>query len=197
MDFIDTLRKVLGKVQGCPELEAVDAMRDTIVEFCKETRCWTSDVTVATTGTVGAIDLELQVLDVIDAWIGSAPVDVLAQNDPQLQDLGTNRYVITFEDPSVLTLHPTPPAAVQLRLFRAFAPGPEATEFPDVIWLRHSQALVDGCLARLFAAPAQAWANPALSTFHRDRFDAAMTEAAADYGINRKQTGRRLRVHPV
>jgi len=196
MDLIDTLSGLLGKVSGCPETEALNAMRDTVADFCHRTRCWAEWVASPTTGTTGNVDLRLRVVDVIEAWIDNAEVEVLYQNAPEQREARPNHYALVFEDPSVVTLVPTPPALVWLRQFRALAPGPEATAFPSVIWLNHSEALRDGCLARLFAAPAQAWANPAMATYHGGRFEEAIDKATAKYGLNRKQSGRRLRVRP-
>jgi len=199
MMYLDMLKGVLGKVSGCPEDEAVDAMRNTCAEFCEETRCWTiwEIVTVPAGGAYGAIDMERKVIDIVEAKIGDKPVDVYALNAPELQDLGPSELAITLETPDVLALQPAPTAAVQLALFRAFAPGPESTEIPDAIWLHHAEALRGGCLARLMSAPAQSWANPNLSIYNRTLFESAMKKAAAAYGINRKQVGRRLRVKPA
>lgn len=197
MLLIDTLKGVLGKVPGCPEDEAVNAMRDTAAEFCRDSRCWTHWETVTTTGTIGAIDMAVVVLDIIEAWMEETPISIFGQNDPELRCLGPRDVALTFEYPSVATLNPTPSAAVDVRVFRAFAPGPEATEVPDPIWLHYSQALRDGCLARLFAAPGKSWANPALASYHLTAFEAAKTAAAAEHSVNRRQTGRRLRVKPA
>lgn len=194
MLLIDTLRQVLGKVGGCPEGEAVDAMRDTVIEFCAKTRCWSKWDAIPTTGTAGAIDMALQVVDIIDAEIGGVPIAVLEQNAPELKNRRSDEMVLVFEHPNIVTLVPTPSAEVTLNLFRAFAPGPEAEEFPDFIWLRHSEALRQGCLGRLFASPGAAWEKPALSGTNTMAFQAAINDAAAEYGINRKTTAQRLRV---
>jgi hypothetical protein len=197
MIYEDMLKGVLGKVEGCPTSEAVDAMRNTCMEFATETRCLLTDSTTATTGTLGSLDLTLQVLDIIDASIDGRPVCVTYVNDTALTELRAPDYGLTFSDPSVVTLTPTPPAAVNLRLVRVIAPGPESTEVPDVLWLRHSEALKHGCLARLMAAPGQPWANAPLAGYHDTKYQRAIEAAAAEHSVNRKQTGRRLRVKAI
>lgn len=197
MLYIDMLKGVLGKVEGCPEAEAAEAMRNACMEFCTKTRALITDTTAATTGTVGTVNLAEQVLDLIEASIDGEPVAITYVNDPALAELGPGEYALTFADPSVAKLTPTPPAAVNLRLIRAVAPGPESTTVDDVLWLRHSEALKHGALARLMAAPSQSWANPALASWHAEQFKAAITAATADNGTNRKQVGRRLRVKPA
>lgn len=195
MDYLDMLKGVLGRVNGCPEDEAVEAMRNACMEFCTETRCLLTDEIVTTTGTVGSIDMTQQVLDIVEATIDGCPVLVTYPQDPDIKCLRSGRYALTFEDPSVSRLTPTPPASVNLRLFRVIAPGPDSTEVDDVLWLRHSEALKSGCLARLFAIPGRPWANPALATYHDTKFQQAITKTAAENSVNRKQVGRRLRVN--
>lgn len=198
MLIADMLTQVLGKVEGCPSVEAENAMRDAAAEFCTRTRCWAAWETLEAAATVGTLDMERQVLDIIEATTTDRrPLLVLAQNDPAIDDLGSQDMALVFEDPSVATLVPTPAAPLQLRLFRAFAPGPTATELPDVLWLRYSAALIDGCLARLYAEPSQAWGKPALVSYHLQSFEDAIRRVAAECGANRKQTGRRLRVRPA
>lgn len=199
MLFIDMLKGVLGKVKGCPEGEAADAMRDAVAEFLTDTRCMLADDIVVTAGTVPALaDMASQVVDVIDASIEGDPVLVTYYNDPAIADLMSDSYVLTFKDPSgELTLTPTPPGPVNLRLLRLFSVGPEATQVADWVWLRHSEALKHGCLARLLAEPSKGWSNPGAAAFHESLFRDAKTRVKASHGINRKQVARRLRVQPA
>lgn len=198
MLYLDMLRGVLGRVSGCPEDEAAAAMRKACTEFLAETRCWLDDQTVATTGTVPALpDLTQQVVDIVEASIEGEPVFATFYNDPALQRLGPTDWALTFKQPSgALTLAPTPASAVNLRLLRLMAPGPDSDEVPDWVWLRHSEALEHGCLARLLAQPKKAWSDPGAAGFHDTQFRAAITQVTAAHGINRKQSARRLRVQP-
>lgn len=199
MLFLDMLKGVLGQAKGCPEGEAVVAMRDACTEFLTDTRCMLGDDVVVTTGTVPAVaDLLSQVVDVVDASIEGDDVLVTYYNDPVLKDLGPGDYALTFKDPSgALTLTPTPSAAVNLRLYRVFSLGPEATQVADWVWLKHSEALKHGCLARLLAMSNKSWGNPGTASFHETKFRDVITKVAAAHGINRKQVARRLRVKPA
>lgn len=199
MLYVDMLKGVMGKVKGCPEGEAVDAMRNACMQFLTETRCQLTDEVVATTGTVPALaGFAVQVLDIVDASINGRPVLVTYANDPALAELTGDDYALTFNDPSgALTLTPTPPAAVNLRLWRVTAPGPDSDQVADVVWLRHSEALKHGCLMRLLATPSKPWSDPGAATYHASMFRDAITTVAAEHGINRKQVARRLRVKPA
>lgn len=194
------LRGVLPRVKGCPEGEAEDAMRNACMEFCTETRCLITGHTGTLDGTeVFEQQFILQVLDIIEARIDDVPILVTHVNDPRLLELCPGERAITFLDPSFCEL--TPPATVDepvtLELLIAIAPGPESTGVNDVVWMRHSEALKSGALARLMAMPGVAWANPELAVYHERLFRDAITKAAADNGRNRVQPGRRLRVQPA
>lgn len=200
MLFDDMVSGLLSKVEGCPRAEVSAAMRDSAAEFCQKTYCWTrwdQLQAAAGTGVVGALSMALLVVDILEAKTAAGKeVAVLAANDPALQDVRDGDLVLTFDEPSIPTLQPAPASALQLRLFRALAPGPDATDLPDALWLKHSEALKDGCLMRLFASKG-AWADGNLASYHGGRFERAMTAAAASYGKNRVQPGRRLRVSAV
>jgi hypothetical protein len=198
MLYLDMLKGVLGQAKGCPEDVAAEAMRDACMQFMTETRCFLDDDIVSTTGTVPAVaGMTEQVVDIVDASIDGAPVLVTFINDPAIEDLRGDDYALTFTDPSGdLTLTPTPTAAVNLRLLRVMAPGPESTGVADVIWLRHSEALKHGCLARLLAT-SKPWGDGSAAVFHESKFRDAITKVTAEHGINRKQVARRLRVKPA
>lgn len=193
------LKSVLGQAKGCPEIEVAAAMRKACTEFLTDTRCMLGDDVVSTTGTVPAVaDMLSQVVDVVEASIEGDPVFVTYVNDPDIKCLMDGAYALTFEDPSGdLTLTPTPPAAVNLRLMRLFSLGPEATQVADWVWRRHSEALEHGCLYRLLAMTHKPWADPGAAGFHETKFRDAVTKVKAEHGINRKQVARRLRVKPA
>lgn len=198
MLYLDMLKGVLGQVKGCPEDVAVDAMRNACMEFLTETRCQLADDVIPTTGTVPALaGMTLQVLDIVEASIDGDDVLATYYNDPDVACLRPGRYALTFKDPSgALTLTPTPPAAVNLRLIRVTAPGPDSTEIDDVVWLHHSEALKHGCLGRLMAT-SKPWGDAGAAVFHEAKFREAITKVSAEHSTNRKQVARRLRVKPA
>ncbi|HEY1129134.1 MAG TPA: hypothetical protein VGF12_07005 [Roseateles sp.] len=199
MDFLNMLKGVLGQVKACPEAEAAAAMRNACAEFLTETRCMLGDDVIATDGTVPALaDMLSQVVDVVEASIEGEDVHVTYYNDPALRDLGPTDWRLTFKEPSgELTLTPTPPAAVNLRLIRILSVGPEAIQVADWVWRSHSEALTHGCLARLLAMANKPWADGAAAVFHETKFREAITRVAASHSVNRKQVARRLRVKPA
>lgn len=193
---------VLARAKGCPEDEAVDAMRNACIEFCEKTYFLTDGSTVQVTNEdIPDLELSAQVIDIIEARIEGEdePLPVYPMNDPRIDELDDDESCVVFADPGSPQLIPTPEAGspVTLELLLAIAPGPTATEVPDILWLRNSEALKDGALGRLLAIPGEAWSNDAKAAYHLGRFEAAITRVAAQSGRNRITTSRRLRVKPI
>lgn len=194
---------VLARVKGCPEDEAVDAMRNACIEFCERTRFLTDGSTVVVTGNdiPDFIDMTAQVIDIIEARIEgeTEPLPIYPMNDPRIDELCDGERAVVFADPNTPSL--VPPATndqpVTLELLLAYAPGPTANEVPDILWLRHSEALKHGALGRLHAIPGEAWSDDKKAAFHLQQFEQAISRVAFDLGRNRLTTSRRLRVKPL
>jgi hypothetical protein len=198
MQLLDMLKGVMGKVPGCPEGEAAAQMLNACMEFCERTYWLTEPVTITTSATPGAtVSLDAQVLDIIEAKVGDDDLFITYVNDPRIDQLAPGKYALTFADPSYPLITPTPPVGTVVSLLIVSAPGPSAEGVADVLWLRHSEALTHGALARLLAEPKKAWSDPQTASYHHGRFEAAMQRAASDASRNRKTTGRRLRVARV
>lgn len=200
MRYVDMIDAVLARCKGCPTAEAVDAMRNTCMEFCTDTYWLTTGNQIVVDGTqVELTDLETQVVDVIEARIADETILVTYLNDPAIADLAIGEYALQFTDPNngVLTPAATVDAPVTIDLLLAIAPGPSSTEVTDLLWQRWSEALKSGALARLMAEPGTAWWNPDTATYHRALFADAKAKASAQAGRNRMNVARRLRVQPV
>lgn len=195
MLILDMLNSVLGRAPGCPESEAAQQMLNACMEFCERTYWLTEPVTITTPGQT--VSLDAQVLDIIEAKIGADDLLITYVNDPQIDALSPGKYALTFADPSYPLIAPTPPDGTEIYLLIVSAPGPAAQAVADVLWLRHSEALTHGALARLLAEPKKPWSDSQTAMYYRGLFDEAMRRAAADAGRNRKTTGRRLRVAQV
>lgn len=201
MLYADMVRWVLSRAQGCPEDEAIDAMRSACIEFCERTYFLTdgSTVTLPATDTPD-LDMTTRVLDIIEARIEGEtdPLPIYPMNAPELDELEDGERALIFADPNTPRLYPDPSASESftLELLMAYAPGPESDGVPDVLWLTQSEWLKSGALGRVLAISGQAWTNDALSGFHLGRFEDRMKKVAAQLGRNRLNRSRRLRVKP-
>jgi len=139
------------------------------------------------------------VVDILDGWVDGEPILVTYLNDPDLKRLGYNEYAVTFDDPSELNL--TPAASftqpVEVEFLAAVAPSQTSSEAPDVLWMRHGEALRLGALSRVLATPGVAWENQAAADRYDNRYDELVAEAEQQAGRNRVNNARILRVRAV
>lgn len=199
MRYLDCLIGVLAEAEACPEDTAARAMRYAVIEWCKETFCYVTPLEIETDGTEPAppaLDA-MWIVKIIDARIDGEAVDVLAANDPDLEDRDADDPAIVFADPSQAYLVPAPSTPVTVELLCALTPGQESTEFPDLLWQRYAEHLEHGALKRLHAMKGKPWSDPGAASFHNDEFEAAKKRVAAAVGINRVTNAQRLRVKPV
>lgn len=208
MLYTDTsaLGPILARAEGCPRALAVEALRNTCIHFCSESRWLTTGSQVVLDGTqVPSADLSVQVIDICEAKVVSPAnktILVTYLNDPDgdedaLEANGEYDYSLRFADPNnpVLTPAPTVAAPVTLDLVLCIAPGPESTEIQVDLWRRFSEGLKAGAIARLLAEPNNPWtADPSMWAGIYAR---ALQTATAEASRNRAQPGRRLRSKPV
>lgn len=202
MLYADMVQWVLSRAKGCPEDEAIDAMRNACIEFCEKTYFLTEGTTTVFDGTDAPdIDLDRQVIDILEARIQGEdePIPIYAMNDPDIDEMEEDDTALIFADPNHAEVIPTPTAEapVTIEMLIAYAPGPTSNEVPDILWLRNSEALKNGALGRVLAVPGEAWSNDTKAAYHLGLFAAAITRVAGQTGRNRLTTSRRLRVKPV
>lgn len=201
MLYTDAIGPLLARAEGCPRALAVDALRDTCIEFCEESRWLTTAWTLVLDGTqVPNLGMEAQVLDICEARIDGEPVLVTHINDEAIEQLRPGEYAITFADPNNPVLTPAPSVAspVTVELLVCIAPGPESTEIHLDLWRRFKEGLQAGAIARLLTEPNKPWSTSgdAVSRF-AGKYARALNDATAEAGRNRTQPGRRLRVKAI
>jgi len=198
--FIDAIDKFMHLVPGCPEAEAVDALRDAVIQFCVDSESWvywvdkTSDTMTFPTDSAA----QQMPLTLVDAYIGQDQLDVIDLNDVPTPPTG--RTVLLWDPERVydsIQLVPAPAAPVAVRLLLTWKPTQWATDFPDHLWFSRAEALKAGALSRLLAVAGTSYANPGAAQFHGESFTAAINAAGASAGTNRRTRLRRLRVRPA
>lgn len=207
--YTELLGPIVARAEGCPNVVALDALRNASIDFCIRSRWYATGTQVVLTGEeVPEFGLDTQVVDICDAKITDKDVLVTYLNDPDaetdtLADAGYD-YAIRFTDPNNAEIttaegetEPSVDDPITVDLLVILAPGPDSTEIPLELWRRWSEQLKSGALARLYAEPSMPWSNPQLAGYHHGKFEAAITDAAAEGGRNRIQPARQLRVKPA
>lgn len=168
------LPEVLPYVPTCPEISAVNAIRNSVIQFCTETWFWQYDcypIPVVS----GMPDVEpnfpnqTKYLGVVDGFFGGKPLEpkdeAWLRRKYRTRDFrsvaGTPSYWYQT-DPDKLLLVPVPDdaaAAFTLDLRIAIAPTRASTGADDTIFERYAETIAKGALARLKAVPGQLYSD--------------------------------------
>ena len=199
MMFIDAIDKFMHLVPGCPEPEAVEALRDAVIEFCDKSKSWVYWVDKSSNSLSFDPDDEAIPIALFDAYLGGDQLAAIDINQNVVEP-PVNTTVLTFDRDHLwdsIQLLPAPPAVVTVRLLMAWKPTPWSSEFPDHLWFSRAEALKAGALARLMANAGTTYANPPMAGVHEQTFRAAISSAIGSAGVNRRTALQRLRVRPA
>ena len=201
MMFADAIDKFLHLVPGCPEAEAIDALRDAVIQFCDDSKSWVYWVDKASNALTFDSTSEAQAIPIglFDAYIGTDQLSVIDLNDQALSASVTSQ-LLQFDRThpwDSIALVPAPASTVTVRLLVAWKPTPWASEFPDHLWFSRAEALKGGALSRLMANAGTPYANPQMAAAHEQVFRSAIGAATAAAGLNRRTNLQRLRVRPA
>ena len=188
----DFMPYVLPDVPGCPEIAAVQAVRNAAIEFCERTMLLQRDhdpITVV----AGVVDYDFDpptgylVTKVMRVWFQkneltpTVPDDV---NNPTVYNSLAAPVTAAMprnyiqKDERTFSLYPTPdttaPNALTLRV--ALKPTRDSTSGDDVLYEDWVETIASGAKARLLSQNGRPYANGPLSGMHG---------AVFNHGINR------------
>lgn len=193
----DAIEKIASKAPGCPEPELIDAYRYAAIDFCKRTRVMTAWITTTTAAmAVATISPDQQITDILDALFDGEEVSIVGINDRAVTTATDQAPVLTWRNPNLPQIVPQPALSREVQMLMVFAPGPASTTVDDSVWLRYSEELNHGALARLFAVPGVPYSNQALATYHQGMFDRAVSDAASTHGSALTREANKLRTKP-
>lgn len=182
-DFTAFLPEVMPYVHDCPQLAAIQAIRNAAIEFCEKSHYWQVDLTNADidAGTgeyLISVPAQTALVDLIGGWYNNHRL--IPKNADVLSRLyaGTDWRMVTGDpiyvtklDGSTLTLVPTPTRtefdALGLRV--ALAPARNATAISSDLYQRFAEVIAKGARARLYATPGQPYYDMNMSmAYHRE-----------------------------
>ncbi|NSX14950.1 hypothetical protein HTY52_12780 [Cupriavidus taiwanensis] len=187
--YTDLFNEVLPELPGVSEALATNAIRNTIIEFCRGSWCWRyfMDPLPVLAG-LSACELDpppgAEVTQVLVAKVDGKEILPKSETDltalmPRWQtETGTPKYYLT-DDPMQIILAPVPDTKIMggLVVTVALQPTRGSTGFPTWIWSRYFDALASGAKARLMAMPGKPWTNLQQAVLYRAQFE--LTVAAA------------------
>lgn len=169
------LPEVLPHVPTCPEISAVNAVRNAVIQFCTDTWYWQHDCyplpAIATVPEFAPnFPSQTKFLGVVDAFFGGKPLAPkdeawlrrkYGQRDFRAVD-GTPAYWYQTHPDSLLLVPCPDEVAAQFTLDMriAIAPTRASTGAADSIYERYAETIAKGALARLKAVPGQLYSDP-------------------------------------
>lgn len=194
--YDDFLSRVLPEVPGCPELAAIQAVKDTVIQFAERTLIHQVDHDpVSTVAKIADYDLDApvsgtKIIKIMKLWYSGTPIDPAAPddvNDPTVYNQRVGDYQTQYgtprtylqKDPSTFSLFPIPEKsllnAVTIRV--ALAPLRNSVECDDIFYEYWVEPIAAGAVARLQMSQNKAYSNPRLAQASMAEYMVGINEA--------------------
>lgn len=205
---------VLPDVAGCPEITAIQAIRDSTIAFCEQSLIHQADHDpVSVIAKIADYELESPVLNhrvtkIMKAWykgtelLPAAPDQV---RDPSVYnqriggyqtEYGTPKYFIQ-KDSATMSLLPIPdqslPGSITMRV--ALVPLRNSTTCEDFLLEQWVEPIAAGAVAKLQLAAGKPYSNPAAAAINQATYIRGLNAARqkANRGFNRSNLSVQMR----
>lgn len=209
MQISALLPEILPDVPGVPDPVAIQAIRQSCIEFCVETHAWDEiQDPINLIDGVNLYDIDVpagaRVVTVKNIFMTNSelrPVSMV-----ELQTVMPNwqtatgslpAYYNTTGDLGTVRVYPTPSQSngAQITVRAVYAPTLATLSVPDAVINRYLEPIMSGALHRLMMAPGKGWSNPQLAVYHKAQFDDGVVRAKID--ILHEKTQGSIKVKPV
>lgn len=184
------LPEVMQFVKDVPEVVAVNAIRNSCIEFCQETRYIQENLDpMAGISGVGVYELEpdgnYKIADIVEAWYGDAflvprSIEQLTQiyRTTNWNTLAGNPYYYFRPSSQEVQLVPYPQIteANKIKLRVALKPSRSSTTVREEIYERFLEDIAYGARARLYNTPNQPYYDLKTSLEYLKRFNDVMAD---------------------
>lgn len=205
---------VLPDVSGCPEIAAVQAIRDATIQFCEQSLIHQADHDpVSVVAKIPDYDLEspataTRITKVMKVWYKGSELTPAAPDqirDPAVYNQRIGGYETSYSQPrffiqkdsATISLLPIPDqtlaSAVTMRV--ALVPLRTSTQCADFLFEQWPEEIAAGAIARLQDSANRAYSNPKLAALANARFMVGINSARqkAVRGYNRSSLSVQLR----
>ena len=204
--YEDFLPEVLPYVQECPEIVAINAIRNAVIEFCDKS-LWLlyehDPIPLIAYQGVYELDLPDDTMSarILDAWINNLPMAPRGEDDLKRiypfswREMEGRPQFYTQIDPGEVYFVPKPivsqPDAVKLIV--ALKPTRNSVGCDDSIYERWAEKIGYGARSRINEIPGQTFTDPALAVANRAKFNVAIGEAKVERNRGLTRTDQRIR----
>lgn len=197
--YDDFLSRVLPDVPGCPEIAAIQAIKDVAIQFCDASLIHQVDHDpVSVVAKVADYDLEspvsgTRVAKIMKLWYSGTPLEASAPDqvrDPTLYNQRVGDYNTQYATPrtyiqkdiNTFSLFPIPEKslvnAVTMRV--ALVPLRSSTTIADFLYEVYAVPIAAGAVASLMLSPNKAYTNPKLAAYYQGLYTVGLNEARQD-----------------
>ena len=193
VEFASWYNEVLPSAPGCPQNVALNAIKNSVIEFCMRSRAWKEYPALVSVDGSDSYSIPLSTaypntsaVRVERAWYDGKELTVITED--QANDRFNSSDWQTKEgipdsllqlDPENIRLVPSPQDAATdvLKLLVSYKPSRAATDVRDFIWERYLDVITSGALYRLMLIPRKPWSDPSMGMAHKSMYDAGIAKA--------------------
>ena len=188
--YDEFLVEVMPYVRDVPEVVAIQAIRNAVIEFCEETRYLQVNLDpLAGIAGISEYDLETdgayRIVDLVEAWYGDAllipkSVEQITQiyRATDWRELEGNPYYYFRTTSQIVTVIPKPANTEpgKLKIRAAITPSRASTAVDEDIYERFLEYIGYGARARLYNTPNQPYHDLKTSMEYLKRFNDSLSE---------------------
>lgn len=212
--YEDFFSWVLPDVAGCPEITAIQSIRDSVIQFCELSLIHQADHDpISVVAKIADYDLETpitntRIVKVMKAFYKGkelSPASPDEVTDPAVYNSAIGGYTPTYQPPTAffqkdtasITLLPIPDQslanAITMRV--ALVPSRSSTACEDFIFEQWVEPIAAGAVARLQLSSGKTYSNPQAASANQARFMAGVNIARsrAVRGFNRSSLSVQMR----
>lgn len=213
--YTQYLREVRGEVGDCPEIIAINEIRNAVISFCQQTTLWRVDhdpiSVVADTSEYSLVLSEGAASGVGWAYMTDSIGDEyhLEVTSEDALDNGSVRRVklwrtkkgtpskIYMPDPTKVRLVVIPESAYTLYMGLWIKPTRSSTDAPDWIYEKYLEAIAAGAKARILNQKTRPWYNPEAAMLEELEFKDRCSAAKADATKNHTRMSKTVMMRPI
>lgn len=199
--FTDFLPEVLPYVHDCPQLVAINAIRNAAIEFCEKSHYWQLDIdpmnVEAGEGNFivpcpeGTVFIDAKMGWMNGRQLHAKSVEELTRMYRSMdfrEAIGSPAYITRVRgDEVILVPRPDRTQQAALTIRAVVAPARNATFIEKDVYEKFLEAIAKGARARLHSTPGQPYYDMTLSVMYQREFMVAIGEAKikANKGLSR------------
>jgi hypothetical protein len=187
--FTEWIPSVRVEVPNCPAPLVVDAVRQSVIDFCRRSRCWRYECdTLPAVADVREYALDVPVQSVVIAIrslrvngtpLAEESIDVLDQTEPGWRTATGLPIMYTLVDSGTIMFYGQPQEDASIDAVVALMPSQDAETCGDVIYDEWKQAITTGAVSRLRGMTGMEWSDLQASDYLRAKYEGAVIDTTS------------------